>query len=205
MAQHGDNSALWWLLGGATALFAFSRRTQIVDAIEARIYAPRLASYLPIFREVSQSTGIPVSLLAAIGHKESSFRADAVNYTAGDAARGGAWGLMQMTWATAVPLMKRLGHVFDPPDLSLIDPNKRSTYLGPLVGLLDPYINVALSAANLLDAARICGSAPREAGCYYNGGKCCTAVRDERARTYGDRLAELQARYSYLDLDIGLA
>jgi soluble lytic murein transglycosylase-like protein len=72
---------------------------------------------------------IPRSLVLAIIGRESQFNPEARNLkSAGDVARGGAWGLMQVTLATALKVKPLLGISWD----------------GTGEGLLNPLTNVAI-------------------------------------------------------------
>lgn len=80
--------------------------------------------FLPMVLRVAQEVGVSAALLAATIAKESNWNPSAINDTGGDAKRGGAYGLSQMTLRTA----QGLG------------------YKGDGQGLLDPETNVRLAA-----------------------------------------------------------
>ena len=61
----------------------------------------REKKYGPIIVEAMRGEGVPSSWGLAFARVESSLRPNAVNNTGGDATRGGAWGLFQMTLKTA--------------------------------------------------------------------------------------------------------
>lgn len=67
-------------------------------------YAEREKLYLPIVAEEFAKLGLPPHLGAAIARHESNWTADASVLTGGDGARGGAFGLCQMTLKTALGL-----------------------------------------------------------------------------------------------------
>lgn len=56
--------------------------------------------------------GIPRHILAGVVRTESGGKSKAKNLTGGDAARGGAWGLAQMTLATAQELVPKIRRQF---------------------------------------------------------------------------------------------
>jgi soluble lytic murein transglycosylase-like protein len=104
-----------------------------VAAMAVVILMPRTAKapavsneekFLPLVRRVAKEVGISEALLAATIARESNWNPRAVNDTGGDARRGGAYGLAQMTLRTA----QGLG------------------YQGDGQGLLDPELNVRLAA-----------------------------------------------------------
>ena len=82
------------------------------------------AFWLPVVRKIAREEGISEALLAATVKRESNWDPNAINNTGGDAARGGAYGLAQVTLKTA----RALGYQGDPQ------------------GLLDPETNLRLAA-----------------------------------------------------------
>ncbi len=60
--------------------------------------------YLDLVRSIAPKWAVDPALVLAIIRQESNFTATAHNGTGGDALRGGAYGLMQMTYKTAVGL-----------------------------------------------------------------------------------------------------
>jgi soluble lytic murein transglycosylase-like protein len=87
--------------------------------------------------------GVPIDVLEGVVRTESNFKPGAKNLTGGDLARGGAWGLAQMTLETAKGLVvaTRSAH----PDLAPILVRFDGT--GP--SLLDPDLNLLLAASLL--------------------------------------------------------
>ena len=69
-------------------------------------YAEREKLYLPIVASEFAKAGLPPHLGAAIARQESAFDPNAAVLTGGDGARGGAFGLCQMTLKTALSLDK---------------------------------------------------------------------------------------------------
>lgn len=61
----------------------------------------RLAAYGPILAKAFITHKLPVVWALAIAATESSFRPYAENHSAGDASRGGSYGLCQLSLATA--------------------------------------------------------------------------------------------------------
>ena len=81
--------------------------------------------YGPTIVQAFLDEGMDPALGLAIARQESAFRADSVCTTGGDGARGGSYGLMQMSLMTA----RTLG------------------FIGPAKGLLAPGVNAGLAAA----------------------------------------------------------
>ncbi len=85
---------------------------------------------------------VPIKLVMSIIGNESGFNTNATNLTGGDLARGGAWGLAQMTLATAkgvppfIPKAIKDGPVF-------------KHWTGEGKQLLDPSLNVLFMMAYL--------------------------------------------------------
>jgi len=96
-----------------------------------------LEQVLELVEKYSKALGVPRSLVIAIFNIESNFRIDAENHTPRAEARGGAWGIGQITLETAKDITKRF-----PETAKKLWPNWDGT--GP--GLLDPHINIAMSA-----------------------------------------------------------
>lgn len=71
------------------------------------------------FSAACSAYNIPMAWLCAIARQESGFKADARVLTGGDGARGGAYGLCQMTLQTA----RLVGYTGDAEELSLPDMN----------------------------------------------------------------------------------
>ena len=87
--------------------------------------------------------GIPRKVLAGIVRTESNGRRKAKRLTGGDARRGGAWGLTQMTLATANDLVPRVRRS-NPEYSTILD---RFDGTGP--SLFDPDLNLLLAAYKL--------------------------------------------------------
>ncbi len=90
---------------------------------------PREHDYDAQILEHAQQRGVPVALIKAIVGKESQFHSTAKALTGPDGARGGSYGLMQMSLATA----RALG------------------FKGETVDLLSPDVNLELGARYLAD------------------------------------------------------
>lgn len=128
------------LAGGGVAaalvgLFGMRRKATGSGPGKARKLSDnQIATYLPALQRYAKIWSAPASLVAAIVANESGFDPKATNLVSpGDVARGGAWGLAQLTLKTA------LGLVTGKPGLV---PSWDRT--GP--GLLDPDINLNLAA-----------------------------------------------------------
>jgi len=99
-----------------------------------KVSAAYLRLYLPTLQRWAATYKAPASLMAAIVANESGFDPEAKNLISpGDVARGGAWGLGQLTLQTALGLAK---------GAPTVAPTWNKT--GP--GLLDPETNLALTA-----------------------------------------------------------
>jgi soluble lytic murein transglycosylase-like protein len=97
---------------------------------------------------IGQSVGVDPFALLAIIQQESQGNANATNKTGGDAARGGSYGLMQVSYATA----------------------QGYGYQGAPAGLLDPTVNVQIGARYFLDCLNQVGGGYAEAFSCYNSG-----------------------------------
>lgn len=75
----------------------------------------RLAYYRPIIEEACRFYDIPAAWLLAIAQQESRLRAAVITMSGGDGARGGSYGLCQMSLATA----RGLGYEGSPSELLL--------------------------------------------------------------------------------------
>lgn len=82
----------------------------------------REVQYLAMVIETATRHKVDPALVLAIIRQESDFRAPATNKTGGDLARGGAYGLMQMTLKTAIGL----GFKGEPE--ALLDPQTNLNY-----------------------------------------------------------------------------
>ena len=79
------------------------------------------SAYDDIIGPLAASSGVPVALVKGIIAEESGFNPNATNTTGSDGARGGAFGLMQVTMTTA------LGMGFSGSDDALRDPTTNLT------------------------------------------------------------------------------
>ena len=121
------------LTGGAKRAFA-GTRGMLKQNIP--IVLMIVKKWAPLFPKV------PIKLVMSIIGNESGFNANATNLTGGDLERGGAWGLGQMTLATAngippfIPKSAKDGPVF-------------KHWTGEGKQLLDPSLNVLFMMAYL--------------------------------------------------------
>ncbi len=109
-----------------------------------------MAQYALILVIAFQNEGLPTEWGLALARQESNFAPKALNMSAGDALRGGSWGLCQMSLKTA----RALG------------------YVGAAEGLTDPQLNARLAAKlckELVVRFRTTNLADVAAG--YNSGK----------------------------------
>lgn len=107
--------------------------------------------YGPVVRQAFAAVGLLVEWGMAIVHVETggSFNPHLVNRGSGDAGRGDAWGLCQMTLETA----RGLG------------------YTGSGPGLLEPELNCALAATLCLELRHEFGQDLHDVAAAYNSGK----------------------------------
>ncbi len=106
-----QSKTLWWALGlGAAGTAAYFLFRKTVPAARQAPPGPdagleeRRAKLLPLFRAAAHKHGVPLAWLLALAHRESAFRNTRSKSGAGDDRRGGAWGPLQMTSATAADL-----------------------------------------------------------------------------------------------------
>ena len=94
----------WTKLATAAGLFAFDY-LQSAPAVEVVPPRPDITGTEETARQLANHYGrvfrVPPRLLLSVWRIESNFNPFATNLTAGDARRGGAWGLGQMTLQTA--------------------------------------------------------------------------------------------------------
>jgi soluble lytic murein transglycosylase-like protein len=138
MAKNSGQAVL--MVAGGFLVFgglaAFSRQasasTSKGGTMKANIIGAK--GVLPSVVKWSRAFGAPPSLVMAIIETESRFNANATNLTSpGDVARGGAWGLGQLTLKTAKGLYQSAK-------------GKVPAWDGTGNGLLNPELNVALTA-----------------------------------------------------------
>lgn len=88
---------------------------------------------------------VPSVLAVAIASNESGFNPSAINQTGGDAARGGSFGLMQMSAATAQEVVPQLHATKN----SLIEETLKRYNPADAHTLLDPDLNMLLGIGYL--------------------------------------------------------
>jgi soluble lytic murein transglycosylase-like protein len=115
------------------------------------------------------ASGIDAALVAAICSVESGFNPNAVNNTGGDALRGGAWGLMQVTLKTA----QGYGYTGDGP------------------GLQDVATNLQYGCSILADALSQSNGDVAGAASAYNSGSIANA-----AGSYATKVVALYNQYA---------
>ncbi len=105
-------------------------------------------AYDAIITTACAENNVPVALVKAIIGVESNFIPTAQNLTGTDLARGGSYGLMQVSLQTADGL----------------------GYSGAPAGLLDPATNIGLGVTFLADVLDEAAGDPATAASLYNGG-----------------------------------
>lgn len=106
------------------------------------------AQWGDLVSSIANPMGLDPNALLAIIQQESQGNPNAMNKTGGDAARGGSYGLMQVSYATAV------GY----------------GYAGQPAGLLDPTTNVTYGARYFMDCfAQAAGQLVGAFSCYNSG------------------------------------
>lgn len=129
--------------------------------------------YGPILRDAFAELGLPPVWGIAIARQESAFRAGACNNSGGDAARGGSWGLCQVSLQTA----RALG------------------FEGGPQHLLDPATNARLAAQLCSQLAARFGSNLIDVAAAYNSGKSYQHA-PESARDYAERVLAFSQQYA---------
>lgn len=115
-----QSKAIWWALGlgaaGAAAFFLFRKSASAGGTKQLPGPGPgpgpgpdpgldaRREKLMPAFRSAASRHGVPLPWLLAIAHRESAFKNVRSKSGASDDRRGGAWGVMQMTSATAADM-----------------------------------------------------------------------------------------------------
>ena len=168
---------MWWLdLGYSLAVLASSPMGEGEELLtEQRGLQLRELAYGPVVRAAFEAEGLPPEWGMAFAYVESGFDPHAVNNTRGDAARGGAWGICQMTLLTA----RALGFKGKPQDL------------------LDPAICAQYAAMLVKDDMRRVGHNFLDVAACYNGGRAY-AHASPRARKYADFIKDVALRYASL-------
>ena len=149
------------------------RRVAKLLSLTAGKLAERERLWGPAIADAMRELGVPAVWGLAIARHESSFRPEACNLTNGDGARGGAWGLFQMTFKTA----QGLG------------------YLGEPSGLLVPPVNIDL-AAMLLARLTIPYKTLRDVAAAYNSGKPFASAPESTRLKYVPRIIALTEQYA---------
>lgn len=138
-------------------------------------FIDRERKYVPMIVAECKAHGVTPSWAIAIARKESAFNPDALVDTGGDGARGGAYGLMQMTALTA----KGLGFVGNPRDL------------------LDADVNISYGVALIAQLAKYHKSF-RDVAAAYNCGKQYSRAPRVTQKEYVPTVEKYQARYAAL-------
>jgi hypothetical protein len=127
----------------------------------------------PIIRAEFAKLSLPPAWGMAIACFESQFNPHALADTGGDAGRGCAWGLCQMTLETA----REMG------------------YLGEPEGLYNPHINAALAAKLCQGNMRRVGNEIRDVYAAYNSGRPYNKA-PARTRAKADIVEALATKYA---------
>lgn len=143
--------------------------------------AERAARVLPIVQAATHGTNVPAPLVMGLIQQESNFSPWATATDPRDVARGGSYGLMQMSLATARALGYK-GVTGDPAQLT---------------GLYDPVTNVSLGVAYLRDLITATRGDTAAAVSGYNAGLSSERQGDGK-RTGNDRTAPF-INQSYVD------
>jgi hypothetical protein len=138
----------------------------------------------PLISEVFRACGLLPSWGLAFAMVETEFCPWKINQTHGDGRRGGAWGLFQMTLATA----RSLGFNGEPPEL------------------LDVERNTQLAAKLIRELAhRKDLKGLRDVACAYNSNHSYAtapmATKHHDARAYARRVVEWQDKYQSYGVD----
>lgn len=152
---------------GAVALIASrTSKSMATSSSASRADLERLV------RAAASTAGVDYATLAAIVEIESRWRPDARNETGTDAARGGAYGLTQMTLRTAQALR----------------PGTSREYL------LTPEGNLDVAAQLMRDNARRSRD-PKDLAAMWNSGKVFDKAPEVTRETYVPRFLSARAKY----------
>lgn len=122
----------------------------------------------------SEKFGVPLPLIMSIIRVESNFNNKAVNKGERDIARGGAWGLMQMTFQTALDLNKAVEeHAKE--YWPKFDPGLPET-------LLDITTNIAMGTFFLSQLLKLFDNDIYKAGTAYNQGGGTIKLKIDKAK-----------------------
>lgn len=147
----------------------------------------RAALVEPIVTRHATKAGVPANVIMGIVEQESDFSPWATATHPGDLARGGAYGLMQMTLETA----RGMGYTGAAGDVA------------QLSGLYDPDVNVALGVRHFADLLKAAGGRADVAISAYNAGLSRERAGDGK-RTANDPAAPF-INQSYVDRVSGFA
>lgn len=185
----GGAAVAWWLLRDDVVLPGC--RSAPNEAL-ARAYAEKWG---PVF-------GAPVSSLMTLARIESGFRADCAELSARALARGGAYGLVQQTLATAK------GHAAKLAGSGNADVQRTlaAKWHGSARDLLDPDLNMMLAAYHVGVLTDRYGDFKLVAAAYHQGtGKVDQMIRDGKAipsqlppkgKAYVTRALDVHERYA---------
>lgn len=129
--------------------------------------------------------GVPIEWVMAIGQVESGHRPKCSNLTGGDLLRGGAWGFMQQTYATALGNIRALKLSTDPD----VQATLMREWHGIPTDLQNPDLNVMVAVYHLsVLSKRYGGDFSKAAGAYNRGtggmDKLIAAGSDPNALAY---------------------
>jgi len=111
-------------------------------------------------------SGVPIEWVMAIGQVESGHRPTCSNLTGGDLLRGGAWGFMQQTYATALGNIRTLKTSTD----ADVQATLARAWHGIPTNLQDPDLNVMIAVYHLsVLSRRYSGDFAKAAGAYNRG------------------------------------
>lgn len=146
-------------IGAVITLLTRHRKSSVIPLSLAKMVVKNIAyARTLVDKWVRIYPAVNPSLVMGIIGNESRFNPDAKNLTGGDLARGGAWGLMQMTLATAQGVAK------------ILPPDQRSKWDGTGPGLLNPDVNVMFGVAHLNQLTKALGNDPVLVSAAYNRG-----------------------------------
>ncbi len=128
--------------------------------------------HLDLACQIASQEGVDAALVCAIVMTESSWRQSVVNLGPGDADRGGAYGLGQLTLKTA----KALGFTGTPHELE------------------DPAVNLEYVCKLIKDNTKP-GETVLDVVCRYNSGKPFSRAPSFTKRIYLTRVVDYQAAY----------
>jgi hypothetical protein len=173
------------------ALAASSRKARGAS-LASRAGAMPWRAYVDLCARWASSSALPLLVLVVTGIHESDRQVDPgeKNWGPGDRARGGAWGLFQMTLKTARGLIERFGQLATAHGKAGPLARAGAAWDGTGPGLVDPELNAELAAFELGRLWRMFGGDFTSTVAAYNGGPAPVIAALARAGQRGTNLVD---------------